>query len=517
MVERRLQSYELGRMLGEGGMACVYLARDVRLGRDVAVKVLSDQLAQRQGFRERFLREARLAAALDHPNIVPIYDFGDESALFLVMPFVSGGSLQHLVREGPMDPARVATYGAQIADALDYAHQRNVVHRDVKPANILIHADGRLMLSDFGLAKILSTGAPVAKRNRPDAGTPEYMAPEQIEGQSDPRSDIYGLGVVLYLLLTGKLPFTGPTPGAVMEEHLTRLAEPPRRINPAVTPAMDAVVLRALAKHPDDRYQTATELGAALLAAVVAGDAEPLPFLADGGLQSSLPPWLSVPSLPAIHSAPSSVTHKTAAPPWAATEPASAPRNAQRPTNTTHTFPSVQDQSALQSALMPPPPQGAYPVYPSHLPSPTHASIPVSQASFSPSTMERGISSALSGAEADEQGWSRPLDRSELPTAFLPNSPRMGGSLAGSGAPSGVTSGVTSGVISGVSAASAVPLRPTLPPASVTTPESAPTADPTPEEGGLRVWPMLLLLLALLLIAVGTLVGWVATHQVLPH
>jgi serine/threonine protein kinase len=282
MQEQRLGSYELMRQLGEGGMARVYLARDTRLGREVAVKVLDGRLAERPGFRERFLREARLAAALDHPHIVPLYDYGETGALFLVMPYLSGGSLQELLKRGPMPASTVATYGAQIADALDYAHQRNVVHRDVKPANMLLHADGRVLLSDFGLAKILDNSSrPTTPRGRPDAGTPEYMAPEQVEGRTEARSDIYGLGVVLYLLLTGHLPFTGPTSAAVMEGHLYQLPVPLRKRNPEVSPAMETVVLRALAKHPDDRFQTAGEMGAALLAALVAGNVEPLSFISN--------------------------------------------------------------------------------------------------------------------------------------------------------------------------------------------------------------------------------------------
>ena len=280
----RLGSYELIRQLGEGGMAQVYLARDVRLAREVAVKVLDQRLGARPGFRERFLREARVAASLDHQNIVPLYDFGesDQQLLYLVMPYVSGGSLQDRLKEAPFPVGEVATYGSQIADALEYAHQRGVVHRDVKPANMLLHADGRLLLSDFGLAKILNTARPAAPRNHPDAGTPEYMAPEQINGRSDERSDIYALGVVLYLLLTGRLPFTGSTSAKVMERHLYRLPAEPRRLNPSITPTMQGVVLRALAKHPEDRFQRASELGGALLGALVAGDAEPLPFTFGG-------------------------------------------------------------------------------------------------------------------------------------------------------------------------------------------------------------------------------------------
>ena len=280
MREWKLGAYQLVRRLGEGGMAQVYLARDVRLGREVAVKVLDRRLADRSGFRERLLREARVAAALDHPNIVPLFDFGEENGvLYLVMPFISGGSLQDQLSRVPISMAEVVTYGSQLTDALAYAHKRRLVHRDVKPANILIHADGRLMLSDFGLAKILDSGLqPAAGRNRPDAGTPEYMAPEQIEGRTEARSDLYGLGVVLYLFMTGRLPFNGSSSSAVMEAHLYRLPESPRRLNPEVTQALELVVLQALAKRPEDRFTTATEMGAALMAALVAGETSPLPF-----------------------------------------------------------------------------------------------------------------------------------------------------------------------------------------------------------------------------------------------
>ncbi|HEU5441643.1 MAG TPA: protein kinase [Ktedonobacterales bacterium] len=309
----RLGSYEIVRPLGEGGMAQVYLARDVRLGREVAIKVLDTTLAVRPGFKERFLREAQVAAALDHPNIVPLYDFGEtEGHLYLVMPYVSGGSLQDLLRKVPLPAGDVVTYIAQMADALAYAHERGVVHRDVKPANMLLHADGRLMLSDFGLAKILTPESRArGPRHHPDAGTPEYMAPEQIEGKSDERSDIYGLGVVLYLLLTGHLPFTGATSSAVMGGHLYRLPDEPRRLNPAITPAMQTVVLQALAKHPDDRYQTANDLAAALLSALVAGDAEPLPFILNTPTPTSMPsghgtapPRISPPSLGPVRTPP---------------------------------------------------------------------------------------------------------------------------------------------------------------------------------------------------------------------
>lgn len=314
MGEWRLGSYELLRRLGEGGMAQVYLARDVRLGREVAVKVLDRKLAARPGFRERFMREARVAAALDHPNIVPLFDFGDAEALYLVMPYVSGGSLQDLLPRAPLPIGEVVTYGSQIADALEYAHQRKLVHRDVKPANMLVHADGRLMLSDFGLAKIVhATHSSQTPRNRPDAGTPEYMAPEQVVGASDARSDIYGLGVVLYLLLTGRLPFNGASSHEVMQAHLYKEPKPVRRYNSSVPVAMEAVVMRAMAKQPAERFQRASELGAALLSALIADNGDAPTFMLGTSSGGASRPTGQIPAIAPKRQAPSELG---SVPPW---------------------------------------------------------------------------------------------------------------------------------------------------------------------------------------------------------
>ena len=284
---QQLGAYAVLRQLGHGGMARVYLARDLRLGRDVAVKVLDDQMARQPGFRDRFLREARVAAALDHTHIVPLYDVGEAAQLFLVMPFISGGSVQHMLPRAPLPPPEVISYVSQMADALGYAHRAGVIHRDVKPANMLIHADGRVLLSDFGLAKIWDANtASAAPRRHPDAGTPEYMAPEQVYGKSDTRSDLYALGIVLYLLLTGRLPFTGPSGEAIMSAQVGQMPVPPRLLNPYLSPTLEAVVMRALAKRLEERFQTAAELSAALLSALV---------MSDPGAPSSVPRQ-SVPS-----------------------------------------------------------------------------------------------------------------------------------------------------------------------------------------------------------------------------
>lgn len=338
----QLGYYEVAKPLGEGGMAQVYLARDLRLGRDVAVKVLDGQLAERETFRERFLREARVAAALDHPNIVPIFDYGESGGhTYLVMPFVSGGSLQEQLHRTPMSLATVSAYGTQMADALDYAHERGVVHRDVKPANMLVHADGRVMLADFGLAKILD-GSPPRRSGRPDAGTPEYMAPEQIHGRTDERSDIYGLGVVLYLLLTGQLPFGGSTSNEVMDGHLYHAVTPPRMLNPQVTPAMQEVVMRALSKDPDARYQRASELGAALVGALVAGNVEPPPF----AVPAPQHPMPSASPLPPLHSpAPVSTGLSRPATPWEPPQLGSVPSQSEIPTIATNAVSPAQMRS----------------------------------------------------------------------------------------------------------------------------------------------------------------------------
>ncbi len=310
----RLGVYELQRRLGEGGMAQVYLARDSRLGREVAVKVLDRKLAERPGFRERFMREARVAAGLDHPNIVPLYDFGEDEALYLVMPYISGGSLQDMLARAPLPVGEVVIYGSQIADALEYAHQRKVIHRDVKPANMLLHADGRLMLSDFGLAKIVQTTHTLsAPRNRPDAGTPEYMAPEQVVGSSDARSDIYGLGVVLYLLLTGRLPFTGASSQEVMQAHLYKEPPPLRYFNTTAPAAIEAVVMRAMAKQPAERFQRANELGAALLSALIANNGEATSFVISHPSRSGSRPNNSMPITPPQEQP---ADHTGAPPPW---------------------------------------------------------------------------------------------------------------------------------------------------------------------------------------------------------
>ena len=272
--------YHLLAELGGGGMATVYRAYDTRTGRLVALKLLLPHLWHDREFVERFRREARNAAALRHPNIVPVYESGIvEGYPYLAMAYVEGGSLAErlLWQRGPLPLDRAADVLTQVAAALDYAHAQGLVHRDVKPSNVLLARDGQALLTDFGIAKaawdskLTQTGTRV--------GTPAYMAPEQARGQAvGPWTDVYALGVVLYEMVTGRPPFQGNT-DAVLYQHVHEPPPPPRRLNPALPPVAERVILRALAKDPARRYRTAGELAAAFQRAVepVTRVAQPVP------------------------------------------------------------------------------------------------------------------------------------------------------------------------------------------------------------------------------------------------
>jgi eukaryotic-like serine/threonine-protein kinase len=252
--------YELGRVLGAGGMATVHLASDRLLQRQVAVKVLNSSYAQDPSSVERFRAEARIAARLSHPNIVAVFDSGSDAGVhYLVMEWVPGETLAQLLRrQGPLPPRQAAELISQVCAALAAAHARGVVHRDVKPGNMLLGADGRVKVTDFGIAK--AAAAPALTGDTMVLGTAAYLSPEQARGEPvDPRSDVYGLGCVLYELLTGAPPFgsaADSTPVAVALRQVNQPPEPPSRRNPQIGAAMDAVVLTAMAKHPDQRYQS---------------------------------------------------------------------------------------------------------------------------------------------------------------------------------------------------------------------------------------------------------------------
>jgi tRNA A-37 threonylcarbamoyl transferase component Bud32 len=256
--------YEVLEPLGQGGMAEVYLATDRLLGRQVAVKVILERYAGDDRFVARFRREARAAAALSHPNVVSVFDVGThQGSPFIVMEYVPGRTLAELLESGPMSPQRVAEIGEAAARALGAAHAAGIVHRDVKPANVMVTADGRIVVLDFGIARALRW-TPLTEAAAVH-GTAEYMAPEYVRGEgADPRSDLYSLGAVLYELLAGRPPFTGESPLQVAYRHLEEAPASPDSIRPGIPAGLSTVVLRSLAKHPGERYARAEEMAADL-------------------------------------------------------------------------------------------------------------------------------------------------------------------------------------------------------------------------------------------------------------
>jgi serine/threonine protein kinase len=281
--------YEVGRLLGAGGMAEVYEGRDRLLARRVAIKVLLGELGKDPSFLVRFKREAQAAASLSHPNVVAVYDTGVQgSTHFIVMEYVEGRTLRDLLRiGGPPPPERAALIAADVCDALAAAHARGLIHRDVKPGNVMLTPDGTVKVMDFGIAR--ATSSETITQTHAVIGTAQYISPEQVEGREvDARGDLYSLGCLLYEMLTGRVPFSGESPVAIAYRHVREDPVPPRRINPRIPPALEAITLRAMAKHPAHRYQTAAELRAdleralagrplAAVAAPVGGSDEPAP------------------------------------------------------------------------------------------------------------------------------------------------------------------------------------------------------------------------------------------------
>jgi eukaryotic-like serine/threonine-protein kinase len=268
MTTPRLLSerYELGEVLGYGGMSEVHRGLDTRLGRDVAVKVLRADLARDPQFQMRFRREAQNAAALNHPAIVAVYDTGEvmsESGPlpYIVMEYVDGQTLREIVKtSGPMTQQKVIEVMADVCAALDFSHRHQIIHRDVKPANIMINRAGAVKVMDFGIARALGEGQNVTQ-TAAVIGTAQYLSPEQARGEPvDARSDVYAAGCVLYELLVGEPPFTGDTPVAVAYQHVREDPKRPSEVNPSIPPALDAVVLKALSKNPANRYQSAAEM-----------------------------------------------------------------------------------------------------------------------------------------------------------------------------------------------------------------------------------------------------------------
>jgi serine/threonine-protein kinase len=266
--------YRIDRECGRGGMAHVYRATDTVLGRTVAVKVLNPDFAADPSFVERFRREARAAARLNHPNVVAVFDTGSDGDLhFIVMEFVEGRSLAEvLATDGPPEPARAAAIAEGIADALSFAHANGLVHRDVKPANVMITPAGQVKVMDFGIARLAT--AHTITQTSTVFGTAAYLAPEQAQGlRVDGRADVYALGVVLYEMLAGRVPFRADSALAVASKHVLEQPEPPSAVRPGVPAGLEAVTLRALEKDPGDRYHGAAEMAAALRASTATATA----------------------------------------------------------------------------------------------------------------------------------------------------------------------------------------------------------------------------------------------------
>jgi beta-lactam-binding protein with PASTA domain/predicted Ser/Thr protein kinase len=256
--------YRIVRKLGSGGMADVYLAEDEELGRRIAIKILNDRHANDESFVERFRREAKNAAGLSHPNIVSIYDRGEaEGTYYIAMEYLDGRSLKELVvARGPLPIPDAIDATRQVLAALRFAHRKGVVHRDIKPHNVMADADGRLKVTDFGIAR---AGVSQMTEAGSIIGTAQYLSPEQARGAPvDQRSDLYSVGVVLYEMLTGTTPFSGESPVEIAMKHLSDPPRPPSVERADIPPDLDMIVLRALAKNPDDRFQTAEEIDAEL-------------------------------------------------------------------------------------------------------------------------------------------------------------------------------------------------------------------------------------------------------------
>jgi beta-lactam-binding protein with PASTA domain/predicted Ser/Thr protein kinase len=260
--------YELHRRLGRGGMAEVFLARDQLLDRPVAVKVLFPEFATDPSFVERFRREATAAANLNHPNIVGVYDWGEaDNTYFIVMEYIDGRTLSEILRdEGPLHPDRVADVGADVAAALGFAHRNGVVHRDVKPGNVIVTSTGLVKVADFGIARAITASSDDDLTQVGTVmGTAAYFSPEQARGDAvDPRSDIYSLGCVLYELVVGRPPFAADSPVGIAYKHVHESPVPPRHHNVELPQALEAIILKCLAKNPGNRYPSAEDLRADL-------------------------------------------------------------------------------------------------------------------------------------------------------------------------------------------------------------------------------------------------------------
>jgi len=257
--------YKITSYLGQGGMATIYRAKQLTLDRDVALKVIHPALKDDQSFILRFKREASIVAKLNHPNIVPVYDFGEfEGVSYIVMRFIEGQTLKDVLTDQKLGTKQILDILRPVADALAYAHSRGVLHRDVKPSNVLIDTEGNVYLADFGLARIAQSNESTLSQEM-IIGSPQYISPEQGKGeQADERSDIYSLAVVVYEMFTGRVPFAGDTPYTTILGHINDPLPLPRQYNPKMSPAVEQVIVKALAKDKEKRFRTVREFMRAL-------------------------------------------------------------------------------------------------------------------------------------------------------------------------------------------------------------------------------------------------------------
>ncbi|HEY2948354.1 MAG TPA: Stk1 family PASTA domain-containing Ser/Thr kinase [Micromonosporaceae bacterium] len=299
--------YQVGELLGYGGMAEVHRGRDLRLGRDVAIKMLRTDLARDATFQLRFRREAQNAASLNHPAIVAVYDTGEEVGAtgetlpYIVMEFVNGRTLKEvLAAEGRLMPRRALEITADVCAALDFSHRHGIIHRDIKPGNVMLTQNGQVKVMDFGIARALASGATTMTQTSAVIGTAQYLSPEQARGEAvDARSDVYAAGCVLYELLCGHPPFVGDSPVSVAYQHVREDPRPPSEANRDVGPDLDAVVLKALAKNPLNRYQSAGEMRADLLRAAAGRPVMATPVMREDELTAVvLPPMMRPGGMP---------------------------------------------------------------------------------------------------------------------------------------------------------------------------------------------------------------------------
>jgi serine/threonine protein kinase/formylglycine-generating enzyme required for sulfatase activity len=361
-----LGGYLIIEQISSGSMAEVYKALQTSMNRMVAVKIMSPSLTDDPEFVARFRQEARTVAALEHPHILPVIDFGEQhGTLYLVMRYVNGGTLADVIEKGPLPPPQALRYLTEIGEALDYAHNVGIVHRDIKPKNVLLDAQGNPFITDFGLAKLL-TGGGITGSGLGIIGTPHYMSPEQGRGQSvDSRSDIYSLGVVLYQMLTGKVPFDADSTVGIIMRHIADPAPDVTQINPDLAPAFNAIFEKALAKDPGTRYQTAHALAQAV-ARVMGTSVLTGPVLARP--PSGEPPAAARPA-PEAAPSPEEDTPRLVV-------EASAPGPARSPQDAlTIPHASALPQSALTAPIARPPAESASPPPPPHAPAADWASI----------------------------------------------------------------------------------------------------------------------------------------------